>query len=55
MESVIVMGAPQAEWGAKALGERDNFARITKAGVPKDEVRINGRFAYAIKHKPLNE
>ena len=28
---------------------------VLRAGVPKDEVCINGRFGYTSKHKPLKD
>ena len=35
------------------LGEHGAYIRAPRRNPPKDEVSINGRFANAIKHKPL--
>ena len=39
--------------GLHDLEWHNTFARVMGEGVPKDEVRINGRFVYTRKHKPL--
>ena len=31
------------------------FIRVLINGAPRDEVRINGRFAYTTEHMPLKE
>ena len=37
--------------GGKIHGRRNTFVNVTKKDVPRNEVCINGKFAYAIKHK----
>ena len=49
----MVWGYRGGEVEIKALGEHGAFLRVLRNDVPKDGVCINGRFVYAIKHKPL--
>ena len=41
--------------GRKVSGRRDTFVRVLRCGASEGEVRVNGRFVYAKKHKSAQE